>query len=139
MKTNFQFKKISAGRDYIADNYLDSFSLTSTAKHSHLSPYHFSRVFKKTFGETPNAFLIRLRIEKAKKMLVTENTSIMEICESIGYQSLGSFSSRFHEQVGVSPSLYRRKLWRLSTEPFCYPPQAIPACYAHHFLGISAK
>ncbi|MGH1487725.1 MAG: helix-turn-helix domain-containing protein [Cellvibrionaceae bacterium] len=138
MKKNFQFKKICAGRDYIADNYLDSFSLIGAAKHSHMSSYHFLRTFKNTFGETPNAFLIRLRIEKAKKMLVTENSSITEICESVGYLSLGSFSSRFREQVGVSPSLYRRKLWSLSTEAFHYPSQAIPACYAYHFLGTSA-
>ncbi|MGH1439562.1 MAG: helix-turn-helix domain-containing protein [Cellvibrionaceae bacterium] len=136
---NYQFKKICAGRDYIAENYLDSFNLVDAARHAHLSPYHFLRVFKSTFGETPNAFLIRLRIEKAKNMLVTENASIMEVCENVGYLSLGSFSSRFREQVGVAPSLYRRKIWSLSTEAFRYPAQAIPSCYAYHFLGVSAK
>lgn len=139
MNTNAQFKKLCAGRDYIADTYLDPFNLINAAKQSHLSAYHFSRAFKKTFGETPNAFLIRLRMEKAKNILITENASIMEVCESVGYMSLGSFSSRFHQQVGVSPSLYRRKLWNISTEAFRYPSQAIPACYAYHFLGISAK
>ncbi len=139
MIANFQFKKICAGRDYIADNYLDPFSLACAAKHSHMSPYHFSRVFKKTFGESPNTFLIRLRVEKAKKMLISENASILEVCESVGYKSLGSFSSLFLSQVGMPPSLYRRKLWRLSTEPFRYPSQAIPSCYAYHFLGKSIK
>lgn len=139
MKKNIQFRRICAGRDYIADSYLDSFNLNSAARQSHMSPYHFLRVFKRTFGETPNAFLIRLRIEKAKKLLVTENASIMEVCESIGYLSLGSFSSRFREQVGVSPSSYRRKIWSLSTEAFRFPRQAIPSCYAYHFLGISAR
>ena len=72
MTANSQIKRLSASRDYIADNYLDPFSLTSVAKNSHMSPFHFSRVFKKVYGETPNEFLIRLRIEKAKKMLITE-------------------------------------------------------------------
>jgi len=136
---NFQFRKVCAGRDYIADNYLNSFDLVNAAKHSHMSPYHFLRTFKKTFGETPNAFLIRLRIEKAKNMLITENLSITEVCENTGYISLGSFSSRFREQVGVSPSSYRRKIWSLSTEAFRYPSQAIPSCYAYHFLGEVVK
>ena len=97
------------------------------------------RVFKATFGETPNAFLIRLRIEKAKKMLVTGNASIMEICEKVGYLSLGSFTSRFHEQVGMPPAQYRRKLRSMSSEAFHYPSQAIPSCYASHFLNSPDK
>lgn len=139
MKTHFQFKKLSSGRDYIADNYLEPFDLIAAAKHAHLSPHHFLRAFKRAFGETPNAFLIRMRIEKAKAMLITESASVTQVCESVGYASLGSFSSRFREHVGVSPSLYRRKLWHMSTEPFRFPVQAIPSCYAYHFLGNSVK
>lgn len=139
MKTASQFKKICLGRDCIAEGDLSSLSLVSAAKSAHLSPYHFIRVFRQTFGETPGAFLIRLRIEKAKSMLVTENTSITEICERVGYSSLGSFSSCFRTQVGLPPSLYRRKIWSLSTEDFRYPSQAIPSCYAYHFVGQPAK
>lgn len=135
MNKNPQFRKVCVGRDYIADNFVEPFDLASVARHSHLSPYHFSRAFKKAFGETPNSFLIRLRIEKAKQMLITDNASIIEVCESIGYFSVGSFSSRFREQVGMSPSSYRRRLWCLSSEAFRYPSQAIPSCYAYHFLG----
>ena len=130
---------MNAGRDYIADNYLAPFSLASVAKYSNMSPYHFLRVFKKVYGETPNEFLIRLRIEKAKKMLITENLSVSEVCERVGYISLGSFSSLFFKQVGMAPTLYRRKLWALSTEAFHFPSQAIPACYAYHFLGKSVN
>lgn len=139
MNPNIQFKKVCAGRDYIAGNYLNTFDLSRVASRANLSPFHFCRVFKNTFGETPNAFLIRLRIETAKRILVTENASIMEVCESVGYSSLGSFSSKFSEQVGMSPSFYRRKLWKLSSETFRYPRQAIPSCYANYFLGFPGK
>jgi len=139
MTANYQFKRLSAGRDYIADNYLDPFSLSRAANNSHMSPYHFSRVFKKIYSETPNQFLIRLRIEKAKKMLITENLSVSEICERVGYISLGSFSSLFLKQVGMPPTLYRRTLWALSTETFHFPSQVIPSCYAYHFLGKPAN
>ncbi len=135
MATNYKFKRLNAGRDYITDNYQTPLSLSGIAKHSNMSPYHFLRVFKDTYGETPNEFLIRLRVEKAKKMLIMENLSVSEICEKVGYISLGSFSSLFLKQVGMAPTLYRRKLWALSTEQYRFPSQAIPACYAYHFLG----
>ncbi|MCG7561226.1 MULTISPECIES: AraC family transcriptional regulator [Pseudoalteromonas] len=135
MATNYKFKKVKAGRDHIADNFHNALSLSDMAQHAHISPYHFLRVFKDTYGETPNEFLIRLRVAHAKKLLITENHSVSEICEHVGYSSLGSFSSLFLKQTGMAPTLYRRKLWALSAEPFCFPAQAIPACYARHFLG----
>lgn len=139
MATNYKCKRLSAGRDYIADNYHAPLSLSEIAKHSYMSPYHFLRVFKHTYGETPNEFLIRLRVEQAKKMLITENFSVSEICEQVGYTSLGSFSSLFLKHVGAAPTLYRRKLWAMSAEPYRFPSQAIPACYAYNFLGKLAK
>lgn len=72
-------------------------------------------------------------------MLITGNFSVSEVCERVGYASLGSFSSLFVRQVGMAPTLYRRRLWALSSEAFQFPSQAIPACYAHHFLGKSAN
>lgn len=139
MTTNHKLKRLNAGRDYIADNYHAPLSLSDMAKYSYMSPYHFLRVFKGTYGETPNEFLIRLRVEQAKKMLITENFTVSEVCESVGYTSLGSFSSLFLKQTGMAPTLYRRKLWALSSEPYRFPSQVIPACYAYHFLGKLAK
>jgi AraC-like DNA-binding protein len=139
MITNHKFERLSASRDYIADNYQTSLSLSDIAKCSYMSRYHFLRSFKDVYGETPNEFLIRLRVEQAKKMLITENFSVSEICEKVGYTSLGSFSSLFLKQVGMAPTLYRRKLWSLSMEVNRFPAQVIPACYAYHFLGKRAK
>lgn len=134
MTANSKYKRLISARDYIADHYLEPFSLTDAANNSYMSPFHFSRAFKANYGETPNEFLIRLRIAKAKQMLITENFSVSEICERVGYVSLGSFSSLFLKQVGMAPTSYRRTLWQLSNEPFRYPIQAIPACYAYHFF-----
>lgn len=139
MATNYRFERLRASREFIADNYLSPFDLSNVAKYANLSPYHFLRVFKKVYGETPNEFLIRLRMDQAKKMLITENLSVSEVCEQVGYISLGSFSSLFSRQVGFAPTLYRRRLWALSSEAFCFPSQVIPACYARHFVGKPAK
>ena len=100
-----------------------------------MSPYHFSRVFTQTFRETPNRFVTRLRVEKAKKLLITEDFSISKICEIVGYSSISSFSSRFSKEVGMSPSQYRHKLRSLSNDPQSFPMQAIPICYAHNLFG----
>lgn len=139
MASNNKYKRLNDSRDFIVDNYHASLSLSDIAKHSCMSPYHFLRVFKDTYGETPNEYLIRLRVEQAKRMLITEHFSVSEVCEKVGYASLGSFSSLFVKQVGVAPTSYRRKLWALSAEAYCFPAQAIPACYAYHFLGKFAK
>ncbi|WNO08446.1 helix-turn-helix transcriptional regulator [Teredinibacter sp. KSP-S5-2] len=139
MAKNYKFERLNAGRDYIADNYQAHLNLSCIAKHSYMSPYHFLRVFKDAYGETPNEFLIRIRVEQAKKMLITENYSVSEICEKVGYTSLGSFSSLFLKHVGTAPTLYRRKLWALSSEAYRFPSQSIPACYAYHFLGKLAN
>ncbi|MBQ4852198.1 helix-turn-helix domain-containing protein [Pseudoalteromonas sp. MMG012] len=139
MATNYKFERLNAGRDYIADNYDAPLSLSGMATYSYMSPYHFLRVFKNTYGETPNEFLIRLRVEQAKRMLITENFSVSEICEKVGYTSLGSFSSLFLKQVGMAPTVYRRKLWALSAESYRFPSQAIPVCYAYNFLGKSTN
>jgi AraC-like DNA-binding protein len=104
-----------------------------------MSQYHFSRVFKNVFGESPNTFVARLRIEKAKKMLITENFSISEICANVGYSSVGSFSSLFSEKVGMSPSHYRRKLRSLANEPHSFPMQSIPLCFAQNLFGFNSN
>lgn len=139
MTYNNKSNRLNAGRDYIAENYQTPLSLAEIAKCSYMSTYHFLREFKQTYGETPNEFLIRLRVAQAKKMLMTENYSASEICQQVGYTSLGSFSSLFLKQVGMAPTLYRRKLWALSTEPYSFPAQVIPACYAYHFFGKLRK
>ena len=135
MIKHFQYRKICLGRDFLTEFYLDPFSLSEVAKYSCMSQYHFSRVFTKTFGESPNTFVTRLRIEKAKNLLVTETFSIGKICEMVGYSSVSSFSSSFSKKVGLSPTQYRRKLSSLSSEPKRFPLQSIPMCYAHHLFG----
>ena len=135
MTRYYQFKKICLGRDYLSEFYSNKFSLSEVANYSCMSQYHFSRVFTKTFGETPNKFVTRLRVKKAKNLLITKNFSVSKICEIVGYSSVSSFSSRFSKEVGMSPSQYRHKLRSLSNESRAFPIQAIPMCYAHNLFG----
>jgi len=74
-----------------------------------MSKYHFARSFEATYGETPIRHLTRRRIERAQDLLRSANLTITEICMLVGFSSLGSFSGRFRELVGESPSAYRTR------------------------------
>ena len=85
-----------------------------------MSPAHFSRQFRVAYGETPYSYLMTRRIERAKALLRRGDLSVTDVCMEVGCTSLGSFSSRFTELVGESPSAYRaRDHTDLSAVPAC--------------------
>lgn len=94
-------------RDLMDRYYAQPMSLTRLAAEAGYSRYHFAREFRKAYGETPRAYLTRRRIERAKTLLRSANLSVTEICLLVGFESLGSFSSRFRQVTGRSPSGYR--------------------------------
>jgi AraC-like DNA-binding protein len=87
-------------------------------------------VFTRAFGETPHQFVTRRRIEEAKKLLLAENQSVTDICFNLGYESLGSFSTKFRALTGLSPAAFRREA-RVAFGGFAshWPLFYIPACY----------
>jgi AraC family transcriptional regulator len=90
------------------ERYGEPLTLTDLASSAILSRFHFSRVFRHATGVSPGRFLSALRIYQAKRMLATTSLSVTEISLSVGYNSLGSFTNRFTESVGVSPARFRR-------------------------------
>jgi AraC-like DNA-binding protein len=82
-------------------------SLPDLANLAWLSPYHFNRVFRQITGVPPFHFLSALRMDAAKRLLLTSNLSVTEVCFEVGYQSLGSFTTHFTRFVGLSPSRFR--------------------------------
>ena len=96
--------------------------VAALARTALMSPAHFSRKFRAAYGETPYSYLMTRRIERAKALLRRGDLSVTEVCMAVGCTSLGSFSARFTELVGESPSAYRARSHAASA--------AIPACYA---------
>ena len=94
-------------RDRMDRSYAQPLDITSLARDVHLSAGHLSRQFVLAYGETPYAYLMTRRIERAMTLLRTTDLSVTDVCFAVGYQSLGTFSTRFTELVGVAPSLYR--------------------------------
>jgi AraC-like DNA-binding protein len=90
------------------------------ARAAHLSKFHFARSFTQAYGETPRTYLTRRRIERAKDLLRTANLTITEICFLVGFESAGSFSSRFRALVGMSPTEYRNASAGAPPIPGCF-------------------
>jgi AraC-like DNA-binding protein len=74
-----------------------------------MSRFHFIRVFRAVFGETPNQTALTARLDRARAMLETGESSVTDICAAVGFASLGTFSHQFAHRVGVSPARYRRR------------------------------
>jgi AraC-like DNA-binding protein len=89
-------------------DYMEPLDVEALARGEHMSAGHLSRQFRAAFGESPYSYLMTRRIERAKALLRLGELSVTEVCFAVGCSSLGTFSTRFTELVGVSPSEYRR-------------------------------
>jgi len=109
-------------RDLIDREYARPLDVPAMARAALMSPAHFSRQFRAAYGETPYGYLMTRRIERAKALLRRGDRSVTEVCLEVGCTSLGSFSTRFTEIVGESPSAYRARDHRAGA--------TVPACVA---------
>jgi AraC-like DNA-binding protein len=96
-------------RDRIDREYAQPLDVEALARGVNMSAGHLSRQFKRAYGESPYAYLMTRRIERAMALLRRGDLSVTEVCFAVGCSSLGTFSTRFTELVGVPPSVYRRK------------------------------
>jgi AraC-like DNA-binding protein len=94
-------------RDRIDREYAQPLDVEALARGVHMSAGHLSRQFRLAYGESPYSYLMTRRIERAKTLLRRGDLSVTEVCFEVGCSSLGTFSSRFTELVGVPPSVYR--------------------------------
>lgn len=107
-------------RDLIDRDYARPLEVAEVARAALMSPAHFSRRFRAAYGETPYAYLMTRRIERAKALLRGGGLTVTEVCLEVGCTSLGSFSARFTELVGETPTAYRaRDHSALSRLPEC--------------------
>jgi len=97
-------------RDRIDREYAQPLDVEALARGAHMSAGHLSREFRRAFGESPYSYLMTRRIERAMALLQLGEMSVTEVCFAVGCSSLGTFSTRFTELVGVPPSTYRRQV-----------------------------
>ncbi len=114
-------------KDLADARYFEPLDVDDLAGAARLSRAHFSREFRRAFGETPHAYLLTRRLERAAALLRTTDHSVAEICFSVGLQSVGSFTTSFTRTYGLSPTAYRAT----------FPPAAalarIPTCVSRAY------
>ena len=113
-------RRLLRARDAMDRRYAEPLDIPALARIALVSEAHFIRTFRATFGETPNRYLQRRRVERAMFLLRATDRSVTDICMDVGFSSLGTFSRVFRDVVGEPPSAYRRR------GPF--PP--VPTCFA---------
>ena len=121
-------RRMLRARDAIDGSYAEPLDVPTLARIAHVSEAHFIRTFRATFGETPNRYLQRRRVERAMWLLRTTDRTVTDICMDVGFASLGTFSRVFRDIVGEPPSAYRRR----------GPLQPVPTCFAMAWLRPSS-
>ncbi|RSM89610.1 AraC family transcriptional regulator [Kibdelosporangium aridum] len=115
-------------KDLADARYFDPLTVADLARAAGLSKAHFSHEFRRAFGESPHAYLLTRRLERAASMLRMTDRKVADICVAVGLQSIGSFTTSFTRMYGVSPTAYRAK----------YPPAStyarVPSC-VQRFYG----
>jgi AraC-like DNA-binding protein len=109
-------------RDHIDRHYQQPLDLDQLARVAGVSKFHLVRGFEAAYGETPIRYLTRRRIERAQDLLRAANLTVTEVCMLVGFASLGSFSARFTQLVGESPTAYRNR-WAALGGP------RVPGCF----------
>jgi AraC-like DNA-binding protein len=115
-------------KDLADTRYAEGLSVAGMARAAGLSPAHFSREFRRAFGEPPHAYLLTRRLERAAALLRNTDHSVTEICFAVGLRSVGSFTSSFTRTYGMSPNVYRAS----------FPPAAryaiVPTCVLKAYM-----
>ena len=113
---------LRAARDHADRRFTEPLDLDQLAAVARLSKFHFQRLFTATYGMSPAAYVSRRRIERAQDLLRATNLTVTEVCHAVGFSSLGSFSTRFRDVVGESPSEFQAR-YAATGAP------RIPGCY----------
>ena len=121
-------RRLRRARDAMDRRYAEPLDVPTLARIAYVSEAHFIRSFRATFGETPNRYLQRRRVERAMFLLRSGDRSVTDICMDVGFSSLGTFSRVFRDIVGESPSVYRRR----------GPLPDVPSCFAMAWMRPSS-
>lgn len=117
-----EFALLRRVRDRIDREYAQPLDVEALARSVHMSAGHLSRRFRRAYGESPYSYLMTRRIERAMALLRRGDLSVTEVCFAVGCSSLGTFSTRFTELVGMPPSTYRRQA--------AHTTEGMPSCVA---------
>ena len=125
----YLYRRIVQAKIFIDNNYANDIDVNNIADEAYFSKFHFIRQFKTIYGKTPHQYLKEVRIEKAMQLLQT-NISVSEVCYSVGFESISSFSGLFKRIVGMTPSAYLTQQLQIKAQIIKTPLQFVPGCFA---------
>ena len=126
--TNDLYQRIAAAKVYIDENYHEQIDLEVISQQAFLSRFHFHRLFRQVYKRTPHQYITQKRLDKAKDLLA-ENKPVTDVCNEVGFESIGSFSTLFKKEIGFAPTYYRNMAWLKKQEGLKQPKKFIPHCY----------
>ncbi|GAA3967089.1 helix-turn-helix domain-containing protein [Mucilaginibacter dorajii] len=125
----YLYRRIVQAKLFIDGHYHEAINLDNIADEAFFSKFHFIRLFKNTYGKTPHQYLITVRVEQAR-LLLQKGKPVAEVCYTVGFDSVTSFSALFKKTIGQSPSAYRQREIKRSAEMQVSPLKFIPNCFA---------
>ncbi len=125
----YLYRRIVQAKLFIDNNCSENIDLANIADEAYFSKFHFIRQFKIIYGKTPHQYLTQVRIEKSMQLLRTE-IPVSEVCFSVGFESLSSFSGLFKRIVGLTPSAYQTQQLQIKAQILKTPLKFIPGCFA---------
>ncbi len=126
----YLYKRVVQAKLFIDDHYADKIDLDNIADEACFSKYHFIRLFKNIYGNTPHQYLTAVRIEKAT-LLLQEAMPVSEVCLAVGFETLSAFGGLFKRATGFSPSAFLEKQRQMRIEILQEPLKFIPACFIY--------
>ncbi|MBC7873131.1 MAG: helix-turn-helix transcriptional regulator [Ferruginibacter sp.] len=126
------YQRIVAAKVYMDDNYQEAINLEQISKKAFLSRFHFHRLFRQVYKRTPHQYLTQKRLDRAR-ILLSDNKPVMEVCNEVGFESIGSFSVLFKKEIGFGPQYYRNMAHKKKMEQLAQPKIAIPHCYIESY------
>ncbi len=126
--TNDMYQRIAAAKVYIDENFQETLNLEEISSRAYLSRFHFHRLFTRIYRRTPHQYLTQKRLDKAKDLL-SENKPVTEVCNEVGFESIGSFSTLFKKEIGFAPQYYRNQAWLKKQQTKEQPKKFIPHCF----------
>ena len=125
----YLYRRIVQAKMFIDEHFDENIDLNKISGEAYFSKFHFIRLFKNIYGKTPHQYLTFVRINKAKLLLDTDD-QVSQICFSVGFDSVSSFTGLFKKEVGLTPSEYKRKRRRIKAAATEMPLTLIPGCFA---------
>jgi len=123
-----RLRLLRRAKDAMDRDWAQRLDLNAVAAIAGYSPYHFIRLFKQAYGESPGRYLSRRRVERARDLLRSANLTVSEVCAAVGFESLGSFCTRFKQFTGQTPTEFRDAALRGGPAP-------VPGCFVLLWAG----